>query len=49
MTKLDYFWMTNKDWFHMKPNGVYVVNDDAPEEAKKSYKHYVEQNKRISG
>ena len=38
------YWMSNKNWYHfegLKP----VINDDAPEEAKESYKHYLEQVK----
>ena len=48
MRKLDFYWASNKDWFHFKDNGVMVVNDDAPPEAQESYKHYLEQKKRKS-
>ena len=37
MTILDYYWTTNKDWWHRLPNGVKVLNEDAPAEAKESY------------
>lgn len=44
MTKLDFYWQSNQEWYHwekMQP----VLNDDAPDEAKESYKHYQEQLK----
>ena len=41
--KLDYFWRTNEDWCHMNENCVFVLNDDAPEEAKKNYENYLRQ------
>ena len=43
MRKLDYFWRSNENWYHLNSNGVFVLNDDAPEEAQKSYEHYLEQ------
>lgn len=43
MRKFDYFWQSNKDWYHMNDNYIFVVNDDAPPEAQKSYKHYLKQ------
>lgn len=43
MKKLDYFWRSNEAWFHMNENCVFVLNDDAPEEARISYEHYLEQ------
>ena len=45
MKKLDYYWRSNPDWWHWDENMFPVVNDDAPEEAKESYKHYLEQLK----
>ena len=48
MRKFDYFWKTNKSWFHRKKNGVAVINDDAPQEAQESYKRYLEQSKRAA-
>ncbi len=47
MRKLDYDWMANKNWFHLDESGEFVVNDDAPEEAKKSYAHYLAQCEEI--
>ena len=45
MTKsLDGFWLSNDDWWHAE-NGKPVINDDAPEEAQKSYAHYLQQLK----
>ena len=46
MRKFDYYWQTNKDWYYRKENGVAVPKDTAPEEAKKSYAHYLEQKRR---
>lgn len=43
MKILDFFWMSNKNWYHMNENYVYVINEDAPEEAKKSYENYLRQ------
>ena len=43
MRKLDYYWKSNKEWYYRKENGVCVIKDDAPPEAQKSYKHYLEQ------
>ena len=48
MRKLDYDWMADKSWFHLDESGEFVVNDDAPEEAKKSYAHYLEQCAQIA-
>lgn len=48
MRKLDYFWMTKKEWYHQRENGTFVLNDDAPKEAKESYHHYLEQRKHAS-
>ena len=48
MRKLDFFWKTNKDWYHRKENGVAVINDDAPQEAQESYKRYLKQSKRAA-
>ncbi len=46
MRKFDFFWKTNKNWYHRKENGAAVINDDAPPEAQESYKRYLEQSKR---
>ena len=36
----EYFWLSNRAWFHWTENGSRVINDDAPEEAKRSYAIY---------
>lgn len=46
MRKFDMFWRSNKEWYHFE-DGYFVVNDNAPEEAKKSYEHYLEQCKEL--
>ena len=43
MTKLDFYWQSNKEWYHLTENCDFVVNDDAPEEAKQSYQNYLKQ------
>ena len=45
MTKnIDLYWKSNKDWYHWDEEVEgYVINDDAPEEAKESYERYLEQ------
>lgn len=45
MTKLDYYWASNKEWYHLNENMQFVVNDDAPDEAKRSYQNYLRQLK----
>ncbi len=35
-----------KKWSHYEEDGVCVLNDDAPEEAKESYKHYLKQEEK---
>ena len=47
MRKLEYFWASNKDWYYLTENCDFVVRDDAPDEAKESYKKYLEQLRRI--
>lgn len=49
MTKLDYYWASNKEWYHLNEYMRFVVNDDAPEEAKKSYQNYLKQKRERSG
>ena len=44
MRKLDLYWMTNKEWYGLK-DMVYYIKDSAPEEAKKSFAHYLERTK----
>lgn len=43
MEKLDCYWQTKKEWYHEEEEGYLVVNDDAPEKAKKSYERYLSQ------
>ena len=43
MTKLDFYWQSKKEWYHLTESGDFVVNDDAPTEAKKSYENYLKQ------
>ena len=45
MTKMDYYWASNKDWYERK-DGVRVIKDTAPKEAKESYERYLKQMKR---
>ncbi len=42
MVNLESYWMNKKEWSHFE-DGRLVVNDDAPEEAKKSYRKYLDQ------
>ena len=46
MRKLDLYWTDNPDWWYRDENGVRHIKEDAPEDAKKSYEHYLEQQKR---
>ena len=48
MRKFDYFWKSNPEWYYRKDNGVCILKDTAPPEAKKSYEHYREQSKRAA-
>lgn len=43
MTKLDFYWRSNSDWYHIDENCDFVINDNAPEKAKKSYENYLRQ------
>lgn len=47
MRKYDYYWQSNENWYHMTENYEFVVNEDAPPEAQKSYQHYLEQCKEV--
>ena len=47
MRQLDLYWMSDPDWWEIK-NHIPTVRDDAPEEAKESYKRYKEQLKSAS-
>lgn len=42
MTRLENYWMSNKDWVDFSKEDV-CVKEDAPEEAKKSYEIYLKQ------
>ena len=42
MRKEEMFWMSKREWWEFK-NHVPVVREDAPPEAKASYKRYCEQ------
>ena len=42
MVKLESYWRSNREWFHFDAQGC-VLNDDAPEEAKRSYQLYLQQ------
>ena len=44
MKKLDLFWKSNKAWWEFR-DGVPVLKDDAPQEAKDSYTNYLKQMK----
>ena len=47
MVKLDLFWRSNEDWYHITDSNNIVINDDAPLEAKESYFKYIKQLKEI--
>ena len=47
MRKYDYFWLSDLSWSHWDESGERVINDDAPEEAQKSYAHYQEQREEV--
>jgi hypothetical protein len=36
------YWQSNLDWWEYDKKGRAVVKDDAPQEAKDSYKYYLE-------
>ena len=44
MRNFDNYWLSKNEWFHWE-NGHPVLNDTAPDEAKESYMHYLEQSK----
>lgn len=37
-----FYWQTNKDWYIVDDEGNVTLTDKAPEEAKESYRRYVE-------
>ena len=43
MRKYENFWQSNPDWYYFK-NGLPVLSENAPEEAKESFKRYLEQH-----
>lgn len=43
MRKLENKWYQNRDWWHFNEYGLFEINDDAPKEAKESFKKYREQ------
>lgn len=44
MMKLERYWMSNRNWLEFTKDGP-VLKEDAPEEARESYKKYLEQMK----
>lgn len=45
MTALNLKWMTNDAWWKYDELGRAVIREDAPEEAQRSYREYLEQRK----
>ena len=45
MRRYDLLWATNSKWWHFDENYNRIPNDDAPPEAKESYKRYIDQLK----
>ena len=45
MKRIDFYWMSNRDWVYQLENGSFVLKSDAPPEAQESYKRYLEQIK----
>ena len=43
MRKMGFYWKSNPDWWYRKENGVCVLKDTAPKEAKESYERYLKQ------
>ena len=48
MRKLEFYWASNKEWYYLNEYCEFVIRDDAPEDAKESYKKYLEQKRQIS-
>lgn len=46
MRRLDLYWQSQREWYYRDKDGNVIIKDDAPEEVKKSYEHYLEQEKR---
>ncbi|MBR0280562.1 MAG: hypothetical protein IJQ81_03090 [Oscillibacter sp.] len=48
MRKLDFYWATNRSWYYRsKFSGDRFLRPSAPPEARKSYRRYLKQKKRI--
>ena len=47
MKGLDLYWTSNPNWLRIK-EGKVVVSEDAPKEAKESYKRYLKQYKKYT-
>ena len=48
MMKMDMYWCSNDKWYHWDEFGNQILNDDAPQEAKDSYAHYLVQYKKYA-
>ena len=50
MRVLDLYWMTNSDWYGFADDevGTPFLTEEAPEEAKESFKRFVEQKKSMN-
>lgn len=48
MRRLDHYWKSNRSWWHWDKNCFPVINEDAPEKAKESYRNYIKQLKEHS-
>lgn len=45
MRKLDLFWKTNREWYYYDEDLNVHIKSSAPDEAKESFKKYLEQKK----
>ncbi len=45
MRVYDFYWPSNTSWYHYDETDYPVINDDAPEKAKQSYAHFLQQVK----
>ena len=43
MRKFDYYWASNKEWYHRDEYDNPILHDDAPKEAKESFERYRKQ------
>ena len=46
MRVMDLYWKKNKEWYYYDDNLMPRIKENAPKEAKESYKRYLEQNKK---